>query len=332
MSLEKKKVYCKKAGMKKLIFTVLSFSMLFLACNDNDKIAKEVDKISIQLEVLRFDREFANATPDQIPALRKVYPYLFPAPDSVWVAKMKDSLQIELFQEVGNAYNSFEDEEVGLVQLFKHIKYYFPEQSIPKVITVTNDVDYDNRIIFADSLLFIGLDNYLAPEHRYYGGFQRYIAKTLDRKYIISDVASAFAKKVVPKPRDRTFLARMVYFGKELYLKDKLMPNTPDKEKIGYTEEELDWAIANEEPIWRNFVEQEHLYSTNNKLNARFLDPAPFSKFGLELDNESPGRLGRYVGWQIVKAFMDKNDIALKQLLTMPEEEIFKKSNYKPRN
>src|SRR6056297_2738490 len=297
--------------MKKLIFTILSSSLLFFGCNDTDRVKAEIDKIPIDLEILRFDREFATATPDKLPALRKSYPYLFPAPDSVWVAKMKDTLKF---------------------QLFKHVKYYFPEQRIPKVITVTNDVDYDNRIILADSLLFIGLDNYLAPEHRYYGGFQRYIAKTLDRKYMTSDVASAFAKRVVPKPRDRTFLARMIYFGKELYLKDILMPNTPDTEKIRYTQDELDWAMVNEEPIWRNFVEQEHLYSTDTKLNARFLDPAPFSKFGLELDNESPGRLGRYMGWQIVRAFMGNNEIGLKQLLTMPEEEIFKKSNYKPRN
>ncbi len=318
--------------MKKLIFTILSSSLLFFGCNDTDRVKAEIDKIPIDLEILRFDREFATATPDKLPALRKSYPYLFPAPDSVWVAKMKDTLQIELFQEVGNTFNSFTDEEADLVQLFKHVKYYFPEQRIPKVITVTNDVDYDNRIILADSLLFIGLDNYLAPEHRYYGGFQRYIAKTLDRKYMTSDVASAFAKRVVPKPRDRTFLARMIYFGKELYLKDMLMPDTPDTEKIRYTQDELEWAMVNEEPIWRNFVEQEHLYSTDAKLNARFLDPSPFSKFGLELDNESPGRLGRYMGWQIVRAFMDNNDIGLKQLLTMPEEEIFKKSNYKPRN
>ncbi|MFD0799287.1 gliding motility lipoprotein GldB [Maribacter chungangensis] len=318
--------------MKKLIFTVFSGSLLFIACNNTNKVAEEIDKIPIDLKVMRFDRDFAAATPDKLPVLRKEFPYLFPAPDSVWVAKMQDSLQIELFQEVGNTFNSFMDEEDGLIQLFKHIRYYFPEQQTPKVITVTNDVDYDNRIILADTLLFIGLDNYLGPEHRFYGGFQRYIAKTLDRKYMISDVASAFAKRVVPKPRDRTFLARMVYFGKELYLKDMLVPNIPDTEKIGYTQEELDWAIANEEPIWRNFIEQEHLYSTNNKLNSRFLDPAPFSKFGLELDNESPGRLGRYIGWQIVRAFMDANEIGLKQLLTMPEEEIFKKSNYKPRN
>jgi len=101
-------------------------------------------------------------------------------------------------------------------------KYYFPEQSTPRIFTVTNDVDYNNRIILADTVLLIGLDNYLGATHKYYGGFQRYVAKNLDRTYMTSDVVSSFAKKVVPRPRDRTFLARMIYFGKELYLKDKL--------------------------------------------------------------------------------------------------------------
>lgn len=325
-------MYSKILGMRNYIFTVLSLSLFILSCNDTDKVAEEIDKVAVDLKISRFDREFATATADKLPELRKVYPYLFPAPDSIWVQKMQDSLQIELFQEVGNTFNSFEQEELSLIQLFRHITYYFPEQKIPHVITVTNDVRYNDRIIFVDSLLFIGLDNYLGTEHKYYGGFQRYIAKALDRKYITSDVASAFAKKVVPRPRDRTFLARMIYFGKELYLKDKLMPISSDAEKIGYTEDEITWALENEEPIWRNFVEQEHLYSTDNKLNQRFLDQAPFSKFGLELDNESPGRLGRYIGWQIVRAFMEKNPISLKQMLTMSEEEIFKQSNYKPRN
>lgn len=325
-------MYLEILGMKNPIFIVLAISLIFIGCNDKDKVADEIQKIPLEIEISRFDREFASAKPEGLPRLRKMYPYLFPAPDSVWLAKMQDSLQIELFQEVGNAFNSFDVEEEGLISLFKHVKYYFPEQVVPKIITVTNDVDYNNRIIFADSLLLVGLDNYLGPEHKYYGGFQRYIAESLNRNFLVSDVASAFAKKVVPRPRDRTFLARMIYFGKELYVKDKLMPNAKDAIKIGYSDEDINWALANEEPMWRNFIEQEHLYNTDNKLNPRFLDPAPFSKFGLELDNESPGRLGRFIGWQIVRSFMDNSDISLKQMLTMPEEEIFKKSNYKPRN
>jgi len=325
-------MYCKILAKVKPIFILLSVFVILSSCNDSDKVAKEIAAVPMDLKIARFDREFASSGEEGLPGLRKMYPYLFPAPDSVWIAKMNDSLQIELFQEVGNAFRSFEDEEEGLVQLFKHIKYYFPEYTVPKVITVTNDVDYNNRIILTDSLLFISLDNYLGPEHKSYGGFQRYIAHTLDRNYLVSDVASSFAKQVVPRPRERTFLARMIYFGKELYLKDVLMPNVDDRKKIGYSQEDLDWAFANEEPMWRNFIENEYLYSTDNKLNQRFLEPAPFSKFGLELDNESPGKLGRFVGWQIVRAFMENNDVDVKQLMTMPAEEIFKKSNYKPRN
>lgn len=325
-------MYCKILAKVKPIFILLSVFVILSSCNDSDKVAKEIAAVPMDLKIARFDREFASSGEEGLPGLRKMYPYLFPAPDSVWIAKMNDSLQIELFQEVGNAFRSFEDEEEGLVQLFKHIKYYFPEYTVPKVITVTNDVDYNNRIILTDSLLFISLDNYLGPEHKYYGGFQRYIAHTLDRNYLVSDVASSFAKQVVPRPRERTFLARMIYFGKELYLKDVLMPNVDDCKKIGYSQEDLDWAFANEEPMWRNFIENEYLYSTDNKLNQRFLEPAPFSKFGLELDNESPGKLGRFVGWQIVRAFMENNEVDVKQLMTMPAEEIFKKSNYKPRN
>ena len=325
-------MYCKILAKVKPIFILLSVFVILSSCNDSDKVAKEIAAVPMDLKIARFDREFASSGEEGLPGLRKMYPYLFPAPDSVWIAKMNDSLQMELFQEVGNAFRSFEDEEEGLVQLFKHIKYYFPEYTVPKVITVTNDVDYNNRIILTDSLLFISLDNYLGPEHKYYGGFQRYIAHTLDRNYLVSDVASSFAKQVVPRPRERTFLARIIYFGKELYLKDVLMPNVDDRKKIGYSQEDLDWAFANEEPMWRNFIENEYLYSTDNKLNQRFLEPAPFSKFGLELDNESPGKLGRFVGWQIVRAFMENNDVDVKQLMTMPAEEIFKKSNYKPRN
>ncbi len=144
-------------------------------------------------------------------------------------------------------------------------------------------------------------------------------------------MANAFAKSVVAPPQNRSFLSQIIYYGKELYLKDKLIPFKTDAQKIAYTQEQMDWAEANEEQIWRYFIEREVLYSTDSKLAPRFLDPAPFSKFQLELDNVSPGRVGRYIGWQIVRAFMDNNKVSLQQMLSISAEEIFEKSNYKPR-
>ena len=315
-------------------FFVFTFGfLLFLGCNDGDKVEKEIAQIDTNVRISRFDREFANAKPEDIQHLKQSYPYLFPAQytDSVWVAKINDTLQIQLSTEAEKEFGDFEEQRADLDLLFKHIIYYFPNYQIPKVVTLASDVDYDHKIVLTDSLLLINLDNYLGKEHEFYRGIQNYFASGLDKQFMVSDVASAFAQNVVPRPENRNFLSYIIYYGKILCLKDKLIPFDTDAQKIGYLQDQFTWAQANEEQMWRYFIESQLLYSTDQKLKQRFLDPAPFSKFGLELDNESPGSVGRYMGWQIVRSFMKHNDVTLRQMLSLPADEIFKKSNYKPK-
>lgn len=321
--------------MKKIIFILLLvFPLFFYNCAEEDKTAKEIDKIAVNIQVARFDQEFAKTNAENLSAIKKEYPYLFPEQytDSVWIAKTQDTIQQELNEEVQKAFPDFNAETEELEELFKHIKYYYPKFKEPKVITLTSDVAYNSRVILADSILLIGLDNYLGKDHKFYAGFQNYIATGLDKQFLVSDVASEFCGQIVPRERGRTFLDQMVYYGKELYLKDKLIPFQSEAQRIVYAPEQLEWAKVNEEQIWRYYVERELLYSTDKQLQLRFLEPAPFSKFQLELiDSESPGRIGRYIGWQIVRAFMENNEVTLQQMLTIPADEIFKKSNYKPK-
>ncbi len=286
----------------------------------------------VALEVSRFDQAFDRMAPGELPRLKAQYPYLFPEkyPDSLWLAKQRDTLQQHLRAEVTRAFSDFGPYQASLELFFKHLKYYFPAVPIPRVVTLTSEVDYENRVLLADSLLFIGLDNYLGADHEFYGGLNRYIAEELDPAYLVSDVAGTYARRLVTYPRERSFIAQMVYYGKLLYLKDQLLPLEHDSVKIGYTGEQLAWAQANEGQIWRYFIERELLYNTDRELGPRFLDPAPFSKFQLQLDNESPGRIGRYMGWQIVKSYMDRSGAGLKEMLAMPGEELFRESNYKP--
>jgi gliding motility-associated lipoprotein GldB len=319
--------------MGKLIFIILIILLTFFGCNTNNAVEDEIATIPIDLKIEHFDQEFATATPETIPNLKNKYPFLFPEqfPDSIWVAKLQDTLQMELSREVKAVFKDFDAEEKDLKSLFQHIKYYFPQYQVPRVITLISDVDYKNRMILTDSLLLIGLQNYLGAEHYFYGGLSRFISTELDKQYLTVDVARAFAKSVVPLPQDRSFLSQLIYYGKELYLLEKLIPTTTDAQKLAYSQKQYEWAMANEEQMWRYFIERELLYSTDSKLAPRFLDPAPFSKFQLELDNESPGRVGRYMGWQIVRAFMENNKVTLPQLLASSAEDIFEKSNYKPR-
>ena len=123
----------------------------------------------------------------------------------------------------------------------------------------------------------------------------------------------------------------MIYAGKQLYLKDILLPEITDYDKIGYKPEQLKWCQENESYMWSYFIEDKLLYSSESKLANRFINLAPFSKFYLEIDNQSPGRVGTWIGWQIVRSFMEKNPVSISQLMTIDATELFQKSKYKPK-
>ena len=312
---------------------LLLLTLCILSCGDDNEVEKKIANIDVNLTVDRFEEAFASATPDNLRSLMTTYPFMFPKqfPDSLWLSKMKDTLQIQLSSEVNKKYKDFDDVEDELVQLFQHLKYYFPEFNEPRIITVIDEVKYRSKVIVTDTIALIALDTYLGKDHKFYTGIQNYIKQNFEQHQIIPDLAQEYGKKYSYQPKRKTLLEEMIYHGKLLYFKEKIIPFKTDEEKIGYNKAELDWAKENESEIWRFFVDRELLYSTDSKLPARFINPAPFSKFELELDAESPGRLGQYIGWQIVRAYMQNNDDSLKRMLAKDAETIFKESKFKPR-
>lgn len=314
-------------------FLLIAVFFLCFSCHQTNKLEKEIGLIPIDLEIVRFDKVFGNSDMDDLQDLKSRFPVFFPKqyPDSIWKMKMKDSLTRQLFTEVIKKYPDELKLTEDLRTLFKHIRYYYPSFKLPNVITANSDVDYKNKIFLSDQTLIVSLDNYLGSDHFFYQGIPEYISRNMKESQILSDVASVCSQLFIPKINKKTFLSQMIYYGRILYLKDIWLTKTSDDIKIGYSEEELKWVQDNENQIWRNFIENEYLFSTNPKLIARFISLAPFSKFYLEIDNDSPGMVGRYIGWQIVRSFMDKKGASLEKLMTLSDEEIFYKSKYKPR-
>jgi gliding motility-associated lipoprotein GldB len=318
--------------MRKLLSVIFIVSLNF-SCENESKLKNEISKIDINVNIERFDQLFAEITPSSLPHLKEEYPFMFSKNynDSLWIARIKDTLQQQLNAEVDNAFpdsNLFKDE---IESLFQYLKYYYKTFKTPRIITVTSDVDYRNKTIVTDSILLIALDTYLGTDHEFYEGMQRYLKQNFKPSQIVPDLASQYAEQHIFQTRRKSFLDEMIYFGKVLYFKDAMIPFKEDEEKIGYTKAQLDWAITNESYIWRFFVEKELLFDSSPKLVQRFINPAPFSKFNLELDGESPGRLGQFIGWQIVRAYMKNNDVTLQQMLRTNAEDIFNDSRFKPR-
>lgn len=320
-------------------YLIMKYCVLFflivgiLGCDSKSNKQKDIESIPITIEIIRFDKEFSEASVEDLAELKEMYPLFFPEQyaDSIWEQRMKDTLQQQLFKEVSLAFPDESELEAELMTLFQHIKYYFPQFKTPLIYTTTSDVDYKNKVILSNEILIIAIDTYLGENHRFYEGIQKYLRKNLKMSQLVPDIASQFARLYVSQPQERSLMGQMIYYGKELYLKDLWMPNISDPDKIGYTEDEFIWAKENEVEMWRYFIEEELLFSTDAKLMPRFINPAPFSKFYLEIDNESPGMVGRYLGWQIVRSFMKSNQASIQELLTMNAHEIFNKSKYKPK-
>lgn len=318
--------------MKK-IGIALVLLVVFFSCKNENKEEKEISKIDVDFKLERFDMAFANADVSDLPKLKETFPFLFSQriPDSVWIQKMNDTLQRELNSEVKKEFLNFDDVHYDIFRLFQHLKHYDNTFSEPRVITVTSDVDYRNKTIVTDTIIIIALDTYLGSKHEFYGDIPRFLTENMNKSQIVCDLASNYAKKYMFQSQRKSLLDEMIYFGKQLYFKDRMIPFKSDAEKIGYTQEQFDWALANESQIWSYFIEREMLYSTDNSLPSRFIADAPFSKFYLELDNESPGRIGQYIGWQIVKSYMANNDVLMNDMLQKEAKEIFEKSKFKPR-
>ncbi|MBT7851473.1 MAG: gliding motility lipoprotein GldB [Formosa sp.] len=303
------------------------------SCQNSSKIEREISEINLDLTIERFDQMFASSGSSELPALKRDYPFLFSKryADSVWINRMSDPIQQLQNKAVDSVFQNFSRTESEIFDFYQHLKYYYKGLKTPRLITVLSDVDYRNKVVVTDSIVLIALDTYLGVDHEFYASFYDYIKQNLNKDQIVSDLATAYAERLIYQPKRSTFLEEMIYFGKQLYFKDLLIPFKEDYEKIGYLPEQYEWAQDNEFYIWQYFVENELLYETDRKLLTRFIIPAPFSRFNLELDSESPGRLGQYIGWKIVKSYMENNTTPLVKMLQMEATDIFKNAKFKPK-
>lgn len=317
------------------LLKIVAFILLIatFSCKKTSKVKKEISAINIDLTIERFDQLFASSSPSDLPFLKQTYPFLFSKQfsDSVWTRRMEDPIQGLLAAAVDSVFSDFTKTEAEITSFYQHLKYYNNPLKMPRLITVLSDVDYRNKIAVTDTIVLIALDTYLGDDHEFYNSFYDYIKQNLNSTQIVPDLATSYAEQLIYQPNRVTFLAEMIYFGKQLYLKDLWIPFKSNSEKIGYSVSEYEWSEDNEFYIWQYFIENELLYQTDRKLLGRFIIAAPFSRFNLELDTESPGRLGQYMGWQIVKSYMKNNSTSVLEMLQMDPQEIFNNAKFKPK-
>jgi hypothetical protein len=143
---------------------------------------------------------------------------------------------------------------------------------------------------------------------------------------IVTAISSKFNRTDL---KESSLLAEMIYYGKAYHFTKAILPCTPDTFIIGYSEKEVAASFANEELIWSHFVENELLFETNPFVIRKYTGEAPATD---EISPDAPGRIGRWLGWNIVDDYRYKNDVSLQELMAETNtDKIFRQSGYKPR-
>lgn len=314
-------------NLSRSFLALVFFLALFWSCSNRNS-SKNIQSY----ELIRFEQFFFESHPDSLAAVEKQFPYFFPKnyPFSVWVNRRTDSLQIALYDQIKMISNSDIEDQIdpfieGLPRVFENVK--LPK----KVITITSDVDYNNKVILNDTIAFVAIDNFLGVDHFMYQGIAMYLRQEMNLRDLSVQLAESFAERILITPNDRSFLSQLIHYGKIQYIKQSIIPDFSEDRIMGYTPEQLEWARANEKEIWNFFVSKDLLFSTDPELINRFILPAPFSKFYLNIDVDSPGKIGQWLGLQIVNAYQKNERKSIDELLKTPIRELFENSKYKPR-
>ncbi|MBL4592335.1 MAG: hypothetical protein JKX68_00800 [Flavobacteriales bacterium] len=326
----------------------LVFCITILSCGNNP-LEVDVSDVKIDFKVTRFDQDlfqYTNGiTPKNVGELHTKYGLFFqhftesvinigsvknPNINTQLNAFANDSYIKEIKVDADKTYADFSTYQTELENAFKHYNYYFPKRTIPEVITYISGFNY--AITTDENYLGIGLDMFLGSSYDAYTqlGLPQYKTAFMSKEGLVAGAMLGWVSTEFElKEKNADLLTEMIHQGKILYLLDALMPKASNTVKISYNETQLKWCDNNEESVWFYFIDNNLLYTKETTEIIKYMGEAPFIQ---GFPEGSPGRIGHWLGWQIVKAYMAKNPtITIEKLMSSNiAQQILNESKYKP--
>ncbi|MBN2767137.1 MAG: hypothetical protein JXR27_12255 [Paludibacteraceae bacterium] len=242
---------------------------------------------------------------------------------------LSDTLFAKVNADVLQSFADVSDIETEVGESYARIAHFFPEIKLPELYLFVSG--FNRSVVVTPAFIAVGVDMYLGSDYPEYNDISyKYLAYNMRRESIAVDVISAvlFAHFSSDVENDR-LLDNMLYRGKVLYTLATMMPGRLPHDIIGYTKFQWEWSRKYEKEIWNTIVDNQDIYSSDVMLMRKYLNDAPFTS---PVSQDSPGRLGVWVGWQIVDAWMKKDKTrTLKDLIAEKNyQKMLTESGYQP--
>jgi gliding motility-associated lipoprotein GldB len=340
--------YTVKYFQKYIFFLCL---VTLLSCKHDKR--PDVSNINLNIKILRFDKDLFSGQSKPLPEidtqLKQKYGNFYSdyvnrvvgngsySSTEILQVLYKDQAYKDLSHDADSVFKNITPIERNLTDAFKHILYYYPNTRVPKFISFVSGFEVQTPV--GDDYVGIGMDMFLGKDSRFYGAIvqnvPRYLSRRFSPEYVVPRLTENFAREDLFPERDeeRSLLAKMIQNGKILYFMDQVLPEeVPDSVKIGYTDKQLGWCKAYEGNIWAYFMESDLLFNTDYQKIQVYLTEGPYTP-GLGEKKESAPKLGVWMGWQIVRKYMEENPkVSLQELMAERDaEKILHASGYKPK-
>ena len=313
----------------------ISIAASLVSCTDETcQFEGDVSDIQMGVSVNRLERGLeeikdslsAEQYLQQYPNYKKfLSPIAFP---KAFVLFAADKRFAAVRKEISNAFNDtiLASLTTELRSLFTNINYYYPEFRGYEVNTVFTGYGFDYEL--TNNTIYIDLA-YFLNEKPQIENFPSYISRHYTMNNIVPKIAHECAKRLQAyDPSDRTLLNSMIAFGRDYYFMSKVMPCISDTILLEYTSEEFTLLQKHRKEIWNYYVKEQLFYDESPEIATRFLNPTPFTNV---IADKCPGRTAQWLGYEIVKSYMEKNkDVTIVELMSNRDsKEIFAASGYR---
>jgi hypothetical protein len=336
--------------MKKLFFIHIPLLVLLLhSCSEN-RLEVDTSDVDIEYKSKRFDRDlftadFKNAS-SEYQRLSQEYPEFYPlycefvlrvgSADSLSTFKSlegftNDDFMHETYEAIQkvHAEKQIDEYDNQLEEAFKHYSYYFPDSIVPTV--VYHHSGFNFGVISADSTIAIGLEWFLGKDNKVIGQlpFPAYRKAKMRPDYLAINAVKDWANHTYYQETDEmNLIEQMIYYGKIMYLVDAFAPTVEDSLKMNYTTPQIQWVETNEFKVWEQLANQKTLFEDKPFEVQKWFSDGPFTA---TLPHESPPMVGIWMGWQMVRDYMNRKDeVSIRQMLEIEDPQIFL-NEYNPR-
>ena len=191
---------------------------------------------------------------------------------------------------------------------------------------------FNQNVVVTDDIISLSTDKYLGSDYPLYQDFfYDYQRQLMTPERIVPDYLLGFLMANFPFAGDNdVLLDRMLYEGKLRYILSQLLPKRYEWEYVGYDKDQYKWCVKHQSLIWKTILENHHLFTGNFLITNQYLTEAPNTAY---LPAESPGRVGIWLGFQIITSYMKQNPkTSRKELMEFTDyQELLKQSKYKPK-